>query len=115
MVRLCLNFIVSLYKYRITGKTLLDYTNLFLNNDYRKNAKIIHKYIKDKYGKRKCKPWIWTKKPDERRNYLIEEIKDNELARENHKKVCRALYYFELFLFSFLLSVVVLEFMSLLH
>ena len=39
----------------IAGTTLLDYTNLFSSNDYKKNDKVIYKYFKDKYGKRKCK------------------------------------------------------------
>ena len=30
--------------------------------------------------------------------YLLEEIKHNELISEKHKKVCRALNYFEHFL-----------------
>ena len=38
------------------GKTLLDFSNLFSPNDYQKNDKIIYKYDKDKYGKRKRKP-----------------------------------------------------------
>ena len=33
-------------------KVLLDYINLSSANDYKKNAKIIHKYFKDKYDKR---------------------------------------------------------------
>ena len=35
----------------MTGKILLDYTNLFTPNDYKKNVKIIYKYVKDKYSK----------------------------------------------------------------
>ena len=46
----------------IAGKTLLDYTSLFSPNDYKDNGKIIYKYFKDKYGKRKCKPWIHIEK-----------------------------------------------------
>ena len=34
---------------------------------------------------------------DETRNYLLEEIKHNDLIREKHKKVDRALNYFEHF------------------
>ena len=37
----------------ITRKTLIDDTNLFSPNDYKKNDKIIHLYFTDKYGKRK--------------------------------------------------------------
>ena len=36
----------------LAGKPLLDYTNLFSPNDYKKNDKVIYKYFKDKYGKR---------------------------------------------------------------
>ena len=38
----------------IPGKTLLDYTNIFSPNDYKKKDKIIYMYFKDKYEKRKC-------------------------------------------------------------
>ena len=40
-----------IYAYR-KGKTLLDYTDLFSPNDYKKNGKIIYEYFKDKYGRR---------------------------------------------------------------
>ena len=33
------------------GKTLLDHTNLFSPNDYKKNDNLIYKYFKDKYGR----------------------------------------------------------------
>ena len=33
-------------------QTFLDYSNLFSLNEYQKNDKIIHKYFKDKYGKK---------------------------------------------------------------
>ena len=39
---LCMDFILLL-----SGKTLLHYTNLFSPNDYKKNDKIIYKYVKD--------------------------------------------------------------------
>ena len=42
----------------IAGKKFSDYTNLFSPNDYRKNDKMIYKYFKDKYGKRKHKSCI---------------------------------------------------------
>ena len=35
---------------------------------------------------------------DESRNYLSVGIKQNEIMSENHKKVCKALNYFEHFL-----------------
>ena len=36
----------------IAGKKLLDYTNLFSPNDYKKNDKIMYKYFKNKFGKK---------------------------------------------------------------
>ena len=44
------------------GKCLLNCTNLFSPKDYKKNDKVIYKYFTDKHGKRKCKPWLSTKK-----------------------------------------------------
>ena len=63
------------------GKTLLDYTNLFFTNDYKKNYKIINKYLKDKYVKSR----VWIKKKDETRSYLLEEIKHDLLSEKNKK------------------------------
>ena len=40
----CIAFIECM----LAGKTLLNYTNLFSPNDYKKNYKIIYKYFKDK-------------------------------------------------------------------
>ena len=51
MFLLCVNFIVSLIEYMLAGKTLLDYTNLFSPNEYKKNDKIIYKCFKEKYIK----------------------------------------------------------------
>ena len=36
---------------------------------------------------------------DETRDYLIEEMKQNELISKKHKKVCKVLNYVEHFLF----------------
>ena len=47
--------IVSI-EYIVEGKILLHYTSLFFPNDFKKNEKIIHKYFKDKYYKRRPKP-----------------------------------------------------------
>ena len=52
---------------------------------------------------------------NESRNYLLDDIKHNELMCEKHKKVRRTLNYFEHFLFLFLLSVVMFQFLHLLH
>ena len=53
---MCGLYCITFMKYMIAGKQLLDYYNLFSPNDYQKNCKIIYKYFKDKYGKRKRKP-----------------------------------------------------------
>ena len=44
----CTGFI----EYILPGKTLLDYTNLFTLNDYKKNDKVIFNYFKGKCGRR---------------------------------------------------------------
>ena len=49
---LCELYCFAFIKYIFAGKTLLDYTNLFSPNDYKKNDKIIFKYFKDKYDRR---------------------------------------------------------------
>ena len=68
----------KIYSYR---KNLLDCTNLFYLDDYKKNDKIIYKYFKDKYIKFR----VETKNVDETRNYLLGEIKHNDLF--NKQKV----------------------------
>ena len=55
----------------LAGKTLLDYTNLFSPNHYKKNEKIIYKYLRINMSKVEFR----LKKIDETRNYLTEEIK----------------------------------------
>ena len=44
---MCGFYCIAFIEYMIAGKTLLDYTNLFSPNDYKKNDKIIYKYFKD--------------------------------------------------------------------
>ena len=51
---MCRLFCIDFIEYMLAGKTLLDHTNLFSPNDYKKNNKIICKYSKDKY----VKSWI---------------------------------------------------------
>ena len=60
---MCGFYCVAFKEYMIAVKILLDYTNLFSPSDYQKNEKIIYKYFKEKYGKKKPrKPWLYTKK-----------------------------------------------------
>ena len=42
----------------ISGKNLFGYTNLFTSNGYENNGKVMYKYFKDKYGKRKRTHWL---------------------------------------------------------
>ena len=44
-------YCIAFIEYILAGKTLLDYTNLFSLNDYKKNHKIMCKYFKNKYGR----------------------------------------------------------------
>ena len=49
---MCGFYYIAFIEFMLAGKAVLDYTNLFSPNDYKKNDKIICKYFKDKYGKR---------------------------------------------------------------
>ena len=49
---MCGKYCIAFTEYMLSGKTLLDYTNLICPNDYKKNNKIIYKYFKDKYDRR---------------------------------------------------------------
>ena len=49
---MCRFYCIAFTECMLTGKTLLDYTNLFSPEDYKNNEKIIYKYFKDKYGRR---------------------------------------------------------------
>ena len=54
---MCGFYCIPFIEYMLAGKTLLDYTNLFSLNDYKKNDKIISKYFKGKYDRR-SKSWL---------------------------------------------------------
>ena len=55
---MCGFYCIVFIEYMLAGKPLSDYINLFSPNYYQKNGKIIYMCFKDKYGKRKCRPWI---------------------------------------------------------
>ena len=48
---MCGFYCIAFTEYMLAGKTLLEYTNLFSSNEYKKNGKIMYKYFKDKYVK----------------------------------------------------------------
>ena len=54
---MCRFYCTAFLEHMTAGKSLLDYTNLFSQNDYKKNDKMIHKYFKGKYGRR-SKSWV---------------------------------------------------------
>ena len=45
---MCGFYCIAFIEYMLAGKTLLDHTNLFSPNDYKKNVKIIYKLFKNK-------------------------------------------------------------------
>ena len=50
---MCGFYCITFKEYVLAEKNLLDYTNLFSPNDYEKNDKVIYKYFKDKYCRRR--------------------------------------------------------------
>ena len=65
---------------------MLDYTNLFSPNDYKKIGKIICKYFKSNMSSLEFK----LKQIDETRNHLSGK-KHNDLMSEKYKKTCKYL------------------------
>ena len=49
---MCGFYFIAFIDFMPAGKFLLDYTNLFFPNGYKKNDKIINKCFKDKYERR---------------------------------------------------------------
>ena len=43
---MCGHFCIEFINYMLKGKTLLDYTNLFSPNDFKKNDQIIKEYLR---------------------------------------------------------------------
>ena len=58
---MCGFYSIAFIEYVLAGRVLLDYTNLFSPDDYKKNDKTMCKYFKDKYGRRN-KSGVWIKK-----------------------------------------------------
>ena len=51
-------YCIAFVEYVVTGGTSSDYTDLFFPIYYKKIEKIIYKYLKDRFDKRKRKPWL---------------------------------------------------------
>ena len=43
---MCGFYCIAFIEYMLAGKTLLNYTNLFSPNNYKKNDKVIYKFLK---------------------------------------------------------------------
>ena len=76
----------------LAGKALLDCTYLFSQNDYKKNEKRIYKYFKEKYI---LSLEFRLRKLDKKRNYLLEQMKHNDLMNQKYKNTCKYLNYVE--------------------
>ena len=89
------SYFIAFIEYMLAGKTLLlDYTNLFSRNDYKKNDKIIYKYFKDNMAEGESLEFrLWI--INETKNYLLDEIKHNDLLSEKYKKTFKYLNYVE--------------------
>ena len=84
---MCGFYCIAFIEYMLPGKTLLDYTNLFSPNDYKKNDKIIYKFLKIDMAE-KASLEFRLRKIDETRNNILEEIKHNNLMSRKYKKTC---------------------------
>ena len=69
---MCELYCISFIEYMLAGKTYIIQIYFFRVTI---NDKIIYKQFRDKYVKSK----IWTKKVDEKKYYLLDEIKHNDL------------------------------------
>ena len=49
---MCGFYCTASIEYMLAGEALLDYTNLFSPNGFKKNDKITYKYFKKDYGRR---------------------------------------------------------------
>ena len=79
------------------GETLLDY-NLFSMNYYKSNDKKYMSILNINKIK-EASLQFRLRQIDETRNYLLDEIKHNDLMSEKNKKTCKYLNYVENMLF----------------
>ena len=90
----CGFYCISFIKCMLAGKTLLNYTNLFTPNDYKKNDKIIYNYLKTNIVQ-KASLEFRLKKINETRNYLFDEIKHSDSMSRKYKRTYWYLNYVE--------------------
>ena len=68
---MCGFYCIAFIEYMLGGKTLLNYTNFFSTNDYKKNYKIIYKYLKANMVEEASLEFR-SRKIDETRNYVLD-------------------------------------------
>ena len=51
---MCGYFCIGFFDFMLKGKSLLEYTNLFSTDDYKKNEKIKLKYFQQSLNQLKC-------------------------------------------------------------
>ena len=89
---------IAFIEYMLAGKALLDYANWCYSNEYKKNEKTICTYLKEKHGRRSnC--WLYILKIDKTRDYLLDEIKHNNLLSEKYKRTCNCQIMLKICLF----------------
>ena len=81
-------YCIAFIEYMLTGKTLLDYTNLFSPKNYEKNDNIIYIFSTNT----SCLEFRF-KKIDETKNDLLDEINHNDLMSEKYKNTYKYLNY----------------------
>ena len=85
---------IAFIEYILARKNLLDYTNLFSLNDYKRNDRIISKCLQINMVEGASLEFR-LRNIDETRNYLLDEIKHNDLINEKYRKTCKYLNYIE--------------------
>ena len=90
---MCGFYCIAFLEYMLAVKTLLDYTNLFSPNDYKKNHTIISILKINMIEEESLE--FGLRKIDETRNNLLEEIKCNDSMGKKYKKTCKYLNYVE--------------------
>ena len=105
---MCGFYDIAFIEYVLSGKTLLDYTNLFPPNGYIYD-KIVYKYFKDKYVNQVL--GLDYKKIDDVKIFVLNEINHNDLMSKKSHYLNNVEHLF----FSVLTVLAVFQFLHLLH
>ena len=91
---MCGFYCIAFIGYMLGGNVLLDYIDFFSPNNYKKDDKINISILKTNMIEEANLEFRLTKN-DEKRNYLLDEIKNKYLLSEKYKKACKYLNYVE--------------------